>query len=314
MLRDLLSGKDPQVDAVVAVLTAARADVVLLTGIDWDHGQVALAALADLLGAAGLPYPHRFALRPNTGMASGLDLDANGQLGEARDAQGYGRFAGAGGMAVLSRLPIAADARDFSALLWQDLPGAMMPDGMTPEVLAAQRLSTTGHWEVPLRLPDGTTLRLLAWHATPPLFDGPEDRNGRRNHDEAAFWLRLIDGKLPLPPPDGPFVLLGDANLDPNDGSGRPEALRTLLAHPRLQDPTPRGFAPQTPGHRGDSALDTAAFGTRPIGLRVDYVLPSTELRVIGAGVLWPPATDPFLATVQVASRHRLVWVDISAP
>ena len=37
-------------------------------------------------------------------------------------------------------------------------------------------------------------LHLLAHHPTPPVFDGPEDRNGRRNHDEAALWTAWLDG------------------------------------------------------------------------------------------------------------------------
>ncbi len=38
-----------------------------------------------------------------------------------------------------------------------------------------------------------TTLHLLASHPTPPAFDGPEDRNGRRNHDEIRFWNDYLD-------------------------------------------------------------------------------------------------------------------------
>ncbi|MCP4244866.1 MAG: endonuclease/exonuclease/phosphatase family protein, partial [bacterium] len=85
---------------------------------------------------------------------------------------------------MLARFPIADQgAQDFSDLLWRDLPGHNMPDG----VVADLRLSTTGHWRVPVQLPGGEWLDLLTWHATPPVFDGPEDRNGWRNHDEAAF-------------------------------------------------------------------------------------------------------------------------------
>ena len=219
-------------------------------------------------------------------------------------------------MALLSRYPVdVAGVRDFSALLWRDLPSAMLPDGMTPDALAVQRLSTTGHWEVPLILPNGRQLRVLAWHASPPVFDGPEDRNGRRNHDEAAFWQRLIDGQLPLSAPEPPFILLGDANLDPVDGDGRPEAIVRLLAHPALQDPAPRSrSAPDDPAHDGDPLLDTADYSARdgPGALRVDYIIPSANLRVTGAGVLRPDAGSPLAETAKAASRHFPVWVEIS--
>ena len=48
-------------------------------------------------------------------------------------------------------------------------------------------LSSKSHWDVPVRI-GNVTLHLLASHPTPPAFDGAEDRNGRRNHDEIRFW------------------------------------------------------------------------------------------------------------------------------
>ena len=304
LLRDILRS-DPQVEAAARVIAFADPDVLVLLGIDYDHGLVALGAFADRVAAAGSVYPHRFALRPNTGYATGLDMDGDGRLGGPRDAQGYGRFAGEGGMAVLSRLPIdPAGVRDLSGLLWRDLPGAILPDGMEPQVAEAQRLSTTGHWDVPVRLAGGGTLRLLAWHATPPVFDGPEDRNGRRNHDEAALWLRLLDGSLPDAPPAAPFVLLGDANMDPDRSEGRSAALRQLLAHPGLQDPRPEGAGGSV------ATVDFPGAG-QPGRMRADYVLPSAGLTLRASGVVWPEEGDPFLPVVKAASRHRLVWVDI---
>jgi hypothetical protein len=315
LVRDLMGGTDPQIAAVIEVIAYARADVILLTDIDYDHTLVALNLLGDQLAGAGQLYPHRFALMPNTGLFTGLDLDRNGRRAEARDAMGYGRFAGDGGMAILSRLPIdAAGIQDMTPLLWRDLPDALLPPDLAPDAARIQRVSTTGHWAIPL-MASGGPLTLLAWHASPPVFDGPEDRNGRRNHDEAALWRHYLAGDLPFPPPKGAFVLLGDANLDPVDGDGRSGALLSLLAHPALQDPAPRSTSTHTdPDHKGDPATDTASFPDGPGALRVDYILPSRDLRVTGSGVIWPAADDPFMGTVQTASRHRLVWVDIALP
>jgi Endonuclease/Exonuclease/phosphatase family len=299
LLRDIVRGEDAQVAAVLQVIARADADILLLAGIDFDYNLVALGALNNALGRNS--YPHVFALPPNSGLATGLDLDENGRLGEARDAMGYGRFAGAEGMAVLSRVPIGT-ITDLSGLLWRDLPGHIAPP-MPPEVAAIQRLSTTGHWVVPVPVPGGV-LTLLAWSATPPVFDGPEDRNGRRNHDETAVWLRLLDGALDVPAPSGPFIALGVGNLDPVDGDGRNAALHDLLA--RTQNMAPSGAA----------GTDTADFSTNdgPGMLRVDYVLPSPDLRVTASGVMWPARDDPFTAVVNAASRHRLVWIDITVP
>jgi hypothetical protein len=54
-----------------------------------------------------------------------------------------------------------------------------------------------------------------------------------------------------------------------------------------------------------------------PGNLRVDYVLPSKNLRMLDAAVFWPLSTDPLFRLVGVfpfpTSDHRLVWVDLRA-
>ncbi|WP_233495428.1 endonuclease/exonuclease/phosphatase family protein [Rhodosalinus halophilus] len=315
LLRDIDRG-DTQARAAAQVVAAAAPDILLLTDFDYDYEGRALEAFAQMVAEAGHPLPHRFARRPNAGMATGLDLDGDGRRGEAEDAQGWGRFAGDGGMAILSRHPIdAAASRDFSDLPWAELPDSLAPGAdLSAEALDAQRLSSNGHWAVTLRPEGAAPITLLVFDATPPVFDGPEDRNGRRNADEIRFWRLFLDGAFGSPPGDR-FVLLGNANLDPVDGEGRHDAIRALLADPRLQDPRPMsggGRAAANPEHRGDPALDTADWDDPvPGNLRVDYVLPSADWRVTGAGVVWPEA-GPLRAAVEAAGRHRLVWADIA--
>lgn len=298
LLRDLQRGEDTDIEAALAAIAAVQPDVLALQGIDWDLELRALRALQQRLAARGAPYPHFFALQPNAGLPSGLDLDGDGETGGARDAQGYGRFTGQGGIAVLSRLPVAADeARDLSPMLWRDLPEALLPehpDGSpfpSGGAQAVQRLSSTGHWIVPLELPGGGRLHLLTFQATPPVFDGPEDRNGRRNHDEIRLWQHVLDQSLA----PAPFVIAGGASLDPDRGEGRHEAIRALLADPRLQDPRPESAA---------AGLNTVEWENAG-RMRVDYVLPSAGLTVAGSGVHWPEGSG------RPGSRHRLVWADI---
>lgn len=307
LLRDILRGDDPQIDAALTIIAAAEADILLLTDVDYDGGGHALAALADALAERGAAYPHLLALRPNTGRPTGLDIDGNGRLGEPRDAQGYGRFAGDGGMALLSRWPFGPGVRDHTAFLWRDLPDTAAPGVLTEAGLDTLRLAAVAAWDVPVLLPEGPPLHVLALHASPPVFDGPEDRNGLRNRDELRFWQLYLDGWSP----DGRafsaerFALMGTLNLDPLRGEGRREALHALLAHPALQDP-----APARPGGGNETADWSDPV---PGDLRVDYVLPAATLRVAGSGVLWPEddLADPPLSVVAAASDHRLVWIDL---
>ncbi|GAB5447282.1 MAG: endonuclease/exonuclease/phosphatase family protein [Gymnodinialimonas sp.] len=267
------------------MIEAANPDILALQDMDYDGNQLALAALAE-----ALDYPHFLALRPNTGRLTGLDLDGDGRTDGPRDAHGYGRFNGQGGMALLSRYPLGEIA-DFSEMLWQDLPDSAAAEVTHEAELPVLRLHTVGALDVEVLTPNGP-LHILMSHATPPVFDGPEDRNGLRNADEVRFWaLYLTDT-----PPEH-FAYMGTLNVDPGRGEGIREPLSELLSHPALQDPVPDGptadWDEPTPGD-----------------LRVDYLLPSHALTVSDAGVLWP--TEGELAeAVALASDHRLVWVDV---
>lgn len=290
LLRDLVEKPD-DFSAFLGPIHALSPDVLVLTNIDYDQGGAALRALQDLLRQGGTDLPFAFSRLTNAGVPSGRDLDGDGRLGTARDAQGYGWFPGDGGMAILSRLPLSEQEMvDFSALLWRDVPEThMAADDPAADV---QRLSSSGHWVVPLL--SQPRINLLVFAATPPVFDGPEDRNGRRNADEIALWTHLLAGKLDIDL-TGAFVLAGLANLDPTRGEGLREAMQTLLAHPRVQDPAPQG------PHQTATA-DWAE--PRPGKLRVSYVLPSRDLQVLDSGVHW--ADD--------GTTHKLVWVDVMMP
>jgi hypothetical protein len=283
LLRDVMRD---EVAPVLEHIAEARPDVLLLTDIDYDHGLVGLGAMQGALSELGLDLPHAFALRPNTGMPTGLDMDGDGLLGGPRDAQGYGWFSGQGGQAVLSRYPVTLRA-DLSDLLWWDAPDSLMQAGDTgPEV---QRLSTSAHWALQVDTPQGA-VQILTLAATPPLFDGPEDRNGRRNRDEVLLWLHSLDGTLPGYRSDRPMVLMGNLNLDPDKADGLRSAVQQVLGHPGLQDPLP-----------GQPTVTWSGPGD----MRVSYILPSADLTVVEAGVTLP---------VQEGGPHRLVWVDLALP
>ena len=282
LLRDILD-PTPDVQSVQDAINTVNPDIIAIQSFDYDLTSAALKAFSDSLAS---PYPYFFALPPNTGVPTGVDLNSDGRTGTEKDAQGFGAFRGQGGMAILSRFPFQTEAAiDHSDIIWSSIEGGLWdaPDVLNAAARPLQRLSTTAHWQVPLKI-NGMTLTLLTYHASPPVFDGPEDRTGRRNADETLFWLPILESvKNP--------ILLGDANLDPTRGDGRSDAMKRLLAHPALQDP--------------HAQSDSVVFQqTGP--LRVDYVLPATTLDIADAGVYWPQGDDP--------SRHALIWVDVSLP
>ena len=335
---------------VAAVLQRVRPDVVLLNEFDYDAaGEAATLFQRRYLeqpqagGGEPLHYPYRYLAPVNTGVPSGLDLDRDGKVGgegreRGNDAWGYGLHPGQYGMLVLSRHPIqASQVRTFQLLPWSAMPGARQPvDPGTgapwyPEPVWRQlRLSSKSHWDVPVSTPLGT-LHLLAAHPTPPVFDGPEDRNGRRNADEIRLWAEYV-GNRPAPwlcddtgtcgglAPGARFVIAGDYNADPHDGDSVPGAIRQLLEHPRING----DFVPRSRGaverarerglpRQGDVASHTGDFGPRGGTLRLDYVLPSRNLAVRDGGVYWPEPGTPG-AEVAGASDHYLVWVDVAEP
>lgn len=360
LVTDLSTGTNDQAQTVAEIIQRVNPDIVLLNEFDFVEG----GAAADLFrenylevsqgGADPVEYPYAFVAPSNTGIASGFDLNNNGvvveepgESGYGDDAFGFGAFEGQFGMAVLSKYPILEDqVRTFQTFLWKDMPGALLPDDpntaapadwYSPQELEVFRLSSKSHWDVPVDV-NGRTVHVLVSHPTPPTFDGVEDRNGLRNHDEIRFWADYVKpgaasryiyddaGTTGGLKPGESFVILGDQNADPLDGDSVAAAIDQLLDHPRITDPLPtsegaveasvlQGGANLT--HRGDPAFDTADFNDNPApgNLRADYVLPSKDLRVLDAGVFWPVQADPLSELTGVfpfpSSDHRAVWVDV---
>lgn len=339
LLKDFMSGEDEQIASLVTIIQHMRPDILLLNEFDHDHQNLALTAFRDALGQGdnAINYPHSFAPAGNEGHPSFLDLDGDGKTGEWADALGFGKFPGGEGMAILSRFPIdTQNARSFAKLLWTDSPDVELPrnpngsDFLSQEVLSIIPFSHKSHWDVPVII-GGTRLHILASHATPPVFDGVENINGLRNFAEVWFWVRYLNS---LPHVDDVgvnntftaknFVILGDLNVDPNDGEGAKIPINTLLSHPRINDTRPRSKGATEPNryidganrdHRSDPAFDTVEWDADIGNMRVDYALPSANLTIVDSGVFWPLSDDPFTEILgekrEGASNHHMVWVDI---
>lgn len=331
-------GTDPQLRLAAAIIQQVRPDVLLINEIDHDDGGenaslfVRRYLRVPQRGGEAIDYPHVFFAPVNTGVPSGFDLNKDGAADGPDDAWGFGKYPGQYGMAVLSRYPIEPDAtRTFREFLWHQMPGNLMPDGREgkpawyPDALSKRlRLSSKSHWDVALRIGQ-RRVRLLASHPTPPVFDGDEDRNGRRNHDEIRMWADYISGgeraeyliddagrRGGIEPGVG-FIIAGDLNSDPDRGervAGRP-AISQLLDHPMVRDVRPKSrgaLAAKRNVPREQAAVATSDFG------RLDYVLPSRDLEVNASGVFWPALDEPLADAIgddRRSSDHRLVWIDV---
>ena len=344
LVTDLSTPDNAQAKAVAEVIQRANPDVVLLNEFDHVDGGTAVDLFRDNYlevghnGAAPVDYPYAFTAPVNTGVPSGFDLNNDGTIGGGDDAYGFGLFPGQYGMVVLSKYPIRTDeVRTFQHFLWKDMPGNVLPtQWYSSEEQDVLRLSSKSHWDVPVTV-GKRTVHVLAAHPTPPSFDGPEDRNGRRNHDEIRLWADYVTpgrggyiyddaGTRGGLNPSEPFVILGDYNADPLDGDSYDSAINQLLDSKRIVDPQAtsdgaveasrlQGGANLT--HRGDPKYDTADFSdSAPGNLRVDYTLLSKHFSVQDAGVFWPVQADPLSRLTGVfpfpTSDHRLVWADVT--
>jgi hypothetical protein len=369
LVADLSTGTDPQLRNVAEIIQRARPDVLLINEFDFVPGERAARLFqrrylsVSQNGARPITFGYRFVAPSNTGIASGKDLDNNGQVVTTpgsglygNDAFGFGEFPGKFGMAVFSRLPIdRRHARTFQHFLWKDMPGALLPDDpataapqdwYSPDELDIFRLSSKSHWDLPIELGHGRRVHFLVSHPTPPVFDGPEDRNGTRNHDEIRLWADYVTpgagryiyddrGRRGGLRRGAHFVIAGDNNADPFDGDSTQNAIHQLLDNPRINT----GVTPTSPGgpeqaalqgganatHRGNPAFDTADFAdTAPGNLRADYVLPDRGIAIKDSFVFWPRSDDPLFRLVGVfnpallpdgngfpSSDHRLVAADL---
>lgn len=356
LIADLSTPDNVQAQNVAEIIQRTRPAVLLINEFDYDeqggpHDSLAAALFQDNYlslsqnGAQPIHYPYRFVAPSNTGIPSGFDLNNDGTIGGPDDAFGFGFFPGQYGMAVFSMYPIDYEnVRTFQYFRWKDMPGALLPtnpDGTawySEEELEVFRLSSKSHWDVPIHM-NGLTVHFLTSHPTPPVFDGPEDRNGTRNHDEIRFWADYVTpGAASYIYDDqgrrggigsGLFVIAGDQNSDPLDGDSIPGAIQQLLENSQVnfkKTPSSLGAVEQSElqggineSHLSDPAFDTADFAdTTPGNLRADYVLPSRALRIVDSAVFWPTTDDPLFRLVGTfpfpSSDHRLVWIDIQLP
>ncbi|WP_425469298.1 endonuclease/exonuclease/phosphatase family protein [Pseudoalteromonas neustonica] len=334
-LIEALQNNHPQIKNIAEIIQRVRPDILLLNEFDYVAKEQGIEYFKTHYltksqnKQPAINYPYTYIAPVNTGLKTPFDLDNDGQVtGVKGDAYGFGLFEGHYGMAVLSRYPIDFDnIRTLQNFKNKDMPGAQMPvDPVTGEnwynneEWQALRVSSKSFWDIPVKI-KGNTLHVIASHPTPPVFDGAEDRNGKRNHDEIRLIKDYVANANYLYDDKGVkgglaaqsrFVIVGDLNAAPEGDKKRPDTTNQLLKNPLINSQ----FVPHSKGAKTSYPQKYGAAYTAYWQARVDYVLPSTYgLDVVDGGVFWPVKNSELYRLIKdrnASSDHRMVWLDIS--
>lgn len=339
-LTQALKQNSLQIRNIAEIIQRIRPDIILLNEFDRvnnKHDNIRYFIDHYLgkkqNGQESITYPYFYQGPVNTGVKINSDLNKDGIVNQQpSDTHGFGYFEGHFGMVLLSKYPIDEKAiRTFQHFKWHDMPNALMPidpstqrPWFSDKVWRELRLSSKSHWDVPINV-NGRKIHILASHPTPPVFDGPENRNGKRNHDEIRFWKDYIHGKQSdyIYDDNGlkgglasnkPFIILGDQNASSVEGDAINASIKALITNEKLQDPMPTSVG----GKLHNENNDNAQYHTAYWGMRADYVLPSTlDFTIKNSGVFWPKKDDDTYRLIKdraASSDHRLVWVDLELP
>jgi hypothetical protein len=330
-----------QIKNIAEIIQRVNPDIILLNEFDRvdDSNSNIRYFINNYLGKSQhnqqtINYPYFYQGAVNTGVKINSDLNQDGKSNQLpADAHGFGHFIGHFGMVLLSKYPIDEKAiRTFQKFKWHDMPNALKP--INPETnqpwypqktWQALRLSSKSHWDIPIKIND-EIIHILASHPTPPVFDGLENRNGKRNHDEIRFWFDYINaeqgdyiyddnhqkGALKT---NQRFIIMGDQNASSVEGDAimtkKSQGIIALLSSDKIQDSLPKSLGGQNNLTENSNGIHHTAHW----GMRADYVLPSTMGFIVKeSGVFWPQKNEKtyhLIKNRQASSDHRLVWVDV---
>ncbi|MFV8433374.1 endonuclease/exonuclease/phosphatase family protein [Vibrio owensii] len=217
------------------------------------------------------------------------------------------------------------------------------------EAWANMPLSSKNHVDAPIKITkeDGTieTVHVLMSHPTPPIFNNAAMHNKIHNRAEIDFWVDYVSGgdtasyiyddkgtKGGLA--DGSkFVVMGDLNADPLSGDGDLTAINDLMNHKNVNTNATFGtLAPSSWGgpeclangeckaENWDTPYPNQVTSTS--GLRLDHVIPSSEMNVVDSAVFWPASFEDgrklmnddrigYGNAKSISSDHRLVSIKV---
>lgn len=296
LYRELLGGADAEASRVADAITAAKPDVVVLTGMDAEPNAVA-AFQAEYLGSdqderPNVYYPYSYLAVGVKGQQSGADLDDDRVVGGPGDAWGQGAFNEQASTVVLSRYPIdQAAVSSVTELKWKDVEGNRLKDSNLKGALAASiPVMNNGLWDIPIEF-QSERIHVVAAQTEP--LESSYNFAAPRQNDElkvvsdylnGAEYVRTDQGKQAKPLSDQRVVLTGS-------------------------------LAQRSDSFAGVDALAQQLGADEPLNSSGNYLIPSQNWSIVGQGRIGGPAPAAFQplpgATPDVVESSELIWTDI---
>lgn len=226
-----------------------------------------------------------------------------------------------------------------------------IPNGMNPgdnwftnEEWNKLRLSSKNHVDVPIKI-NNKIVHLLISHPTPPAFDTVTETNVLRNKYEVLFWKHYIENKEFIYDDKGKkggidgknekFVIMGDLNADNLNSNNNPktrEGIKKLSSSELVNNEVSNGnLVPISNGAKEDKLTngqykynhEKPEARTSVFGLRVDWVLPSKNIKTNETKVYWSAKNESgnllfedkrigkYGNSKEISSDHRMVWIKV---
>lgn len=289
----LMGGNNLQANQVADSISAADADVVVLTNMDAEQGAVDtfkdqyLNNVAD--NRLDVNYPYSYLAVGSKGMQSGADLNSDGVIGSAEDAWGQGAFEEQGSVVVLSKYPVdEAKITAVSKLKWQDVEnGQQNHTGLSGVLAASIPVMNTGLWDIPIEF-RGQQVHVVATQTEP---EGEnEDFSQARHNDELKVISDYIAGK--------DYVLTDNGR--PAAGVGDEKFV--VAGALDLQDSSENGIKSFLNGFAREDALNDSG----------SYLIPDSSWQITGQGRI--EQSEPLLGEAIPDSGEEpgsLIWTDV---
>ena len=299
-MEKLLDPENPQALAAAKIIKRFAPDVLSIDEMEADPAAPALFVENFLKkGEDPVDYPFSHIGQTNSGVPTGFP--------PPYDFRGYGRFRGQYGIACLSRLKIVFEGiRNLKDIAWRAFPESYCEEVACPNDFP---LWSNAFLDIPIELKSGPielksgpVLHAILVHPTVPLRGYI---NLRRNADQMKFLKSYADG-LAEDKWGGPFVIMGDLNVDPDAGIGTNEVTKRLFEDGNII----YRKAGRKTFMEGGGLEPPLEEKPGMLVARLDYILPSRGYFKMSGPEVFAPKGTPWWPVARRASDHFFVYAD----